>query len=84
MPIVRFALKIVQNYINPIILFLPGCWSDNCYYVSCRQHSIYNFRGDPNHVAEAKKRISNALLALVAWLLIYAFLQWIIPGGLLS
>ena len=38
--------------------------------------------GDPNHVAEAKKRIANALLALVTWIIIWAFLEWIIPGGL--
>ena len=39
--------------------------------------------GDAQAVAAAKKRISNALLALVVYSFTYAFLQWIIPGGLL-
>ncbi len=39
--------------------------------------------GNPQAVAAAKKRITNALIALVAYLFIFAFLQWIIPGGVL-
>lgn len=38
--------------------------------------------GDPNAAMAAKKRITNALLALVAFFLTYAFLQWVVPGGL--
>jgi hypothetical protein len=36
---------------------------------------------DPNKVAAAKSRIVNAVIALVAFLFMYGFLQWIIPGG---
>jgi len=32
-------------------------------------------------VSKAKQRITNSLLALFAFLFIFAFLQWIIPGG---
>ena len=32
-------------------------------------------------VSAAKKRIINGLIALVAFLLTFAFLQWLIPGG---
>lgn len=38
--------------------------------------------GDPGKVVAAKKRIGNALLALVAYIFLYAFLQWIVPGGI--
>ena len=38
--------------------------------------------GDPQKVNAAKKRIANALLALVAYIFLYAFLQWIVPGGI--
>ena len=38
---------------------------------------------DPNAVAKAKKHISQAILALVGYGLTFAFLQYIIPGGLL-
>jgi hypothetical protein len=37
--------------------------------------------GDPQKAANAKNRIRNALLGLLAYLLLYAFLQFIIPGG---
>jgi hypothetical protein len=38
-------------------------------------------QGDPQKTAAAKSRISNTILALVAYLFLYAFLQFIIPGG---
>lgn len=37
--------------------------------------------GDPQKAAEARKHIGNALFALVAFGMMYAFLQWIVPGG---
>lgn len=33
-------------------------------------------------VSAAKKRIINGLIALAAFLFIYTFLQWLIPGGI--
>lgn len=36
---------------------------------------------DPNKVQEAKKKITNALLALLTFIFMYAFLQWVVPGG---
>lgn len=45
----------------------------------------YIMAGDnPNATAEAKKRITNALIALVAFLFVGAFLQWLVPGGLFN
>ena len=43
----------------------------------------YSIAGDnPDATSKAKARITNALFALFAYLFIFAFLQWIIPGGL--
>lgn len=39
--------------------------------------------GDPNAAAAARKRVNNGLLALVAFGLMYGFLQWLVPGGVL-
>jgi hypothetical protein len=39
---------------------------------------------NPQSVSAARNRILNALLALVAYALIYAFLNFIIPGGLIT
>lgn len=42
----------------------------------------YSIAGDnPQAVSAAKQRIINALIALVAYLFIFSFLQWLIPGG---
>lgn len=38
--------------------------------------------GDPQRAASGKKRIVEALIGLAAFALLYAFLQFIIPGGL--
>lgn len=40
-------------------------------------------RDNPQAVQAAKTRIINAVLALVAFVFIWSFLQWIIPGGIL-
>lgn len=42
----------------------------------------YAMAGDKAEaVSAAKKRIINGLIALAAFMLTYAFLQWLIPGG---
>jgi hypothetical protein len=38
--------------------------------------------GNPQAVAAARQRITNGLIALFAFLFIFAFLQWLIPGGI--
>lgn len=40
--------------------------------------------GDPQKVAAAKKRLFNAVFALVAFGLLYGVLTWLIPGGVLG
>lgn len=40
--------------------------------------------GDPQKVASAKTHITNAVIALVAFLLLWAFLNFIIPGGIFN
>jgi hypothetical protein len=42
----------------------------------------YSMAGDKAEaVSAAKKRITNGLIALLAFMFIFAFLQWLIPGG---
>jgi hypothetical protein len=44
----------------------------------------YSWAGDNSSaVSAAKDRIRNALIALIAFFFIFAFLQWLVPGGLL-
>lgn len=39
--------------------------------------------GDPQAVAKAKDMIRNAIIALVVYILLLAFLNWVVPGGIL-
>jgi hypothetical protein len=39
-------------------------------------------RDNPQTVAVAKKRVLNIVISLVSFLLLYSFMQWLIPGGL--
>jgi len=42
----------------------------------------YSMAGDnPSALSEARKRIINGLIALVAFLLLFTFVEWLIPGG---
>ncbi|HEX5395335.1 MAG TPA: hypothetical protein VFW52_03240 [Candidatus Saccharimonadales bacterium] len=42
----------------------------------------YTMAGDsPDAVSKAKQRITNGLIALAAFLFIYSFIQWLVPGG---
>ncbi|MEI7683330.1 MAG: hypothetical protein WCJ24_03470, partial [Candidatus Saccharibacteria bacterium] len=36
---------------------------------------------NPQAVSAAKKKIMNAVISFVAFLLLYSFMQWLIPGG---
>jgi len=38
--------------------------------------------GAPEAVTKAKQRITNALIAFAAFIFMFAFLQWLIPGGI--
>ena len=42
----------------------------------------YSASGDNSQMVQnAKKRITNVLLGLVSYFFLYAFLQWVVPGG---
>jgi hypothetical protein len=38
---------------------------------------------NPSSIAAAKTRITNAIIALIMWLMMFAALQFLMPGGLL-
>ncbi len=74
---------IIQNYIQPLINFLGigfGLITTIMIVIGGVQYSA---AGDnPQAVQAAKKRIFNAIFALVVFMLMYAFLQFLVPGGL--
>jgi hypothetical protein len=76
------APDLVALYLNPAInLFssLVGVVVVISIIVGGIQYSMS--AGDPQKAARAKGRIMNALIALVAYAFLWAFLQFIVPGG---
>lgn len=74
---------IINRFINPFITLisvLVGVMIVIGIVVAGIQYSASG--GDPSKIAAAKKRIANALLALLAYMFLFAFLQWLVPGGI--
>jgi hypothetical protein len=75
---------LVNKYVQPLINVLAaaiGVVATINIIIGGIQYSAAS--GDPQKVAAARKRIANSVLALVAFGLLYAFMQWLIPGGFL-
>jgi hypothetical protein len=76
---------IVTKVIDPIVNFLSagvGLVVVATIIAGGIQYSTAG--GSPDAVTKAKDRLMNGVLALVFYLLIFGFLQWIIPGGLFN
>lgn len=75
----------ITTYVNPAIVLLSSLvgvtviasivWGAIQYITS---------GGDPGKAAAGKKKITNALIGLVAFIVLFAFLQFILPGGVLN
>lgn len=76
---------LIGKYVNHFITFLSvvvgllvviGIISGGIMYSSSA--------GDPQKAAKAKDRITKAIVALVAFIFLWAFLEWLVPGGFLN
>lgn len=73
----------VKKFINPVIKFLSagvGLIVIIMIIVGGIQYSAAG--GDAQKVVAARRRVSNALLALIVYIFMFAILNWLIPGGL--
>lgn len=76
---------VIENYVNPAINVLSvvfGIAVVISIVVGGIQYSAS--AGDPNKVAEARKRISNSILSLVAFIFLYAIIDFLLPGGIIK
>jgi len=74
---------IIKKYVNPLINLLSiafGFIAVISIIIGGIQYSAS--AGDPQKVTQAKQRISKTLFAIFAYFFLYAFLQFIIPGGI--
>lgn len=79
------ACDLVQLYLNPAIALLSGLVglvvAGSIIFGGIEYSSS---QGDPQKAAKAKSRITNAIFALIAYLFLWAFLQFLIPGGVFN
>jgi len=76
---------LIKKYVNPSINLLSlsfGLIAVGSLIAGGIQYSTSV--GDSQKVSNAKKRIFNTLLAVVAYLFLYSFLQFIVPGGVFN
>lgn len=73
-----------STYINPAIALLSAAVGVTVVAVIVYGAiEVTSSGGDPQRAAAGKNRIRDALVGLAAYLLLFAFLQFVIPGGLL-
>lgn len=72
-----------KSYINPIITFLSAAVGVVVVISIIYGSILYSSAGgDPQKVAAARARIRDSIIALIAFLFLWAFLQWLMPGGI--
>jgi hypothetical protein len=74
---------LIQKYVNPGINLLSiafGIIAVISLIMGAIQYSASG--GDPQKVSQAKKRIFNTIVAMLAFFFLVAFLQFLIPGGI--
>jgi hypothetical protein len=76
--------KFVTNYLNPFILLLSGLVGVAAVIsivVAGIQYSSSS--DDPSAISKAKKRIFETVIGLLAYAFLLAFLNYIVPGGVI-
>lgn len=76
---------LVARYVNPTINVLSasfGLIAVISIIMGAIQYSASE--GDPQKAGAAKSRITNTILAVLAYLFLYAFLQFLVPGGIFN
>lgn len=66
------AIKALSGAVGVVVLIMIA-WGGLQYTSS---------RDNPQQTAQAKDHISNAVLALIMYVFMVAFLNWLVPGGL--
>jgi len=84
-PSANKTVKLITDYANPIINFMAGAvgiFITIQIVIGGIQYSTS--ADDPGKVSAARSRITNAVIALLAFIFLYTFLQWLTPGGFLN
>jgi|GEM_PF-394290 len=77
------SCDIIHKYVNPAIEVFSAIAGIVVAIAIVYGGILYSMAGgDSGKVSKAKSLIRNAVLSLVAYIFLWAFLQWLIPGGL--
>lgn len=79
------SCDLVGRYINPaikLLTILVGVVAVISIIFGGIQYSTSG--GDPSKVAAAKGRLMKTIIALISYAFLYAFLQFLVPGGLFN
>jgi hypothetical protein len=75
----------VGTYVNPTIQVLSALFGVVAVISLIMGGIQYSSSGgDPQKVSNAKKRIGNTIISIFAFLFLYSFLQFLIPGGIFN
>ena len=77
--------QFVQTYINPFIVLLSGLagvFAVISLIIAGIQYSAS--ADDPGAVSKAKQRMLQTVIGILAFIFLYAFLDYLVPGGLVS
>jgi hypothetical protein len=79
----RNQCDLIKKYVNPTINLLAVVFGLVA-VISLIMGAInyMTSEGDPQKVSRAKQRIVNTVMAMLAFFFMYAFLQFLIPGGI--
>ncbi|HSX46175.1 MAG TPA: pilin, partial [Candidatus Saccharimonadia bacterium] len=76
---------LIAKYVNPTINLLAAVFGTIAVLsIIIGGINFSTSEGDPQKAGRAKQRITNTVIALVAFIFFYAFLQFLIPGGLFN
>jgi hypothetical protein len=82
---IESSCDLIKTYINPLITLLAGLVGVACVISLVIAGIQYTTSGgDPKKAAAAKSRITMTIIALFSFAFLYAFLQFIIPGGIIN
>jgi hypothetical protein len=82
---VESSCDLIKTYINPLITLLAGLVGVACVISLILAGIQYTTSGgDPKKAAAAKSRITMTIVALLSFAFLYAFLQFIVPGGIIN
>lgn len=74
---------VIRRYVKPLIMLLSALVGIGATISIVYAGIMYSSsEGDSGKVSKAKQRIVNTIIGVIAYVLVFAMLQWFVPGGI--